>query len=81
MSWALYPQLVSQAPQHFRSEVQAACGNCFACHSVCSVISLDPSMSKTVVPQQSSKVVVEHELVHLFFKGCAERGAHDVHCW
>ena len=43
---ALYPQVVSQAPQHFRSsESQAACGGCFVLQSVCSVISRDSGMS------------------------------------
>ena len=42
MSLALCQQVVSQAPQHFRSsEAQATCGGCFARHSICSVISLD----------------------------------------
>ena len=34
---ALYPQVVSQAPQHFRSsKKQATCEGCFACQSICS---------------------------------------------
>ena len=49
MSLALYPQVVSQAPQHFRSsEKQAACESCFAHQSVCLVISLHSSMSRAV---------------------------------
>ena len=37
---ALCPQVMSQAPQHFRSsEKQASCGGCFARQSICSVIS------------------------------------------
>ena len=52
MSLALCSQVVSQAPQHFRSEVQATCDDCFACQSICSVISLH-SMSRTVHPQDA----------------------------
>ena len=38
MSLALCPQVVSQAPQHFRSsETQATCEGCFARQSICSV--------------------------------------------
>ena len=45
MSLALCPQLVSQATQHFKSsEKQATCEGCFACQSVCSVISLHSGM-------------------------------------
>ena len=41
MSLALCPQIISQAPQHFRSsEMQTISDGCFACQSVCSVISL-----------------------------------------
>ena len=41
MSLALCPQLMSQAPQNFRSsEKQAICEGCFACQSICSVIHL-----------------------------------------
>ena len=33
---ALCPQVVSQAPQHFKSsEKQATCGGCFACQCIC----------------------------------------------
>ena len=49
MSWALSIYVVSQAPQHFRSsETQATCDGCFACQPICSVISLDPRLSRTV---------------------------------
>ena len=41
---ALYPQVVSQAPEHFRSsKKQATCEGCFACQYICSVISLHSS--------------------------------------
>ena len=41
ISLALCPQIISQAPQHFRSsEMQTTSDGCFACQSVCSVISL-----------------------------------------
>ena len=61
MSSALSPQVVSQAPQHFRSsETQATRDNCFACQSVCSVISLDSGMSRTVDAQKCLKVAVKH---------------------
>ena len=52
MSSALYPQVVSQAPQHFRSsERQANCEGCFARQSICSVISFHSGMSRAVHPQ------------------------------
>ena len=45
MSLALCQQVVSQALQHFKSsEKQATCEGCFACQSVCSVISLHSAM-------------------------------------
>ena len=57
MFLALRPQVVSQAPQHLRSsEKQAACDGCFVRHSICSVISLHPGMSRAVHPQEFSKV-------------------------
>ena len=41
MNLALCPQVVSQAPQHFRSpETQATCDGWFASQSICFVISL-----------------------------------------
>ena len=61
MSLALYPQVVSQAPQHFRSsKKQATCEGCFARQPICSVISLHPGMSRAVHPQEFSKVDVCH---------------------
>ena len=46
MSLALCPLVVFQALQHFRSsEKQATCEGCFACQSVCWVISLHSGMS------------------------------------
>ena len=51
MSLALRPQVVSQAPQHFRSsEKQAICEGCFALQSLCSVDSLHTGMSWAVHP-------------------------------
>ena len=56
MSLALCLQVVSQAPQHFRSsEKQATCVGCFACQCICSVISLHSSTPKAVRPQEFSK--------------------------
>ena len=50
MSMALYSQVVSQVPQHFKSsETQATCDGCFSRQSVCSVISLHSGMSKAVL--------------------------------
>ena len=52
---------LSQAPQHFTpSQTQATCDGCFVCQSICLVISLDPSTLRTVHPQQSLRVDVEH---------------------
>ena len=52
---------VSQAPQHFRSEMQATCNHHFAWYSaVCSVIFLDFAASRTVHPLESWKVDVAH---------------------
>ena len=53
MSLALCPQVVSQAPQHFRSlKTEAVCDGCFARQSICSVISLHAGTSKAVSPQE-----------------------------
>ena len=61
MSLALCPQIVSQAPQHFRSsEAQATCDGCFAPQTTWLVIYLDSGTSSTVCPQESSKLDVEH---------------------
>ena len=64
MSLALCPQVVSQAPQHFRSsETQAACEGCFARQSICSVISFESRKGwrelvakSSVVPQGCVRV-------------------------
>ena len=49
ISLPLCPQVVSQAPQHFRSSTtQATCEGCFARQSICSVISLHSGMSRAV---------------------------------
>ena len=62
MSLALCPQVVSQAPHHFRSsKKQAICEGCFARQSICSVISLHSGMSRAVHPQEFSKVDVNHQ--------------------
>ena len=54
MSLALCLQVVSQAPQHFRSsEKRATCEGCFARQFICSVISLYPLM----LPEFESIVV------------------------
>ena len=59
ISLALCLQLVSQAPQHFRSsEKQATCEGRFARQSVCSVIFLHSGMSRAVHPQEFSKADV-----------------------
>ena len=65
MSLALCPQVVSQASQHFRSsEKQATCDEGrFARQSVCSVVSLHSGMSKTVHPQELSKVDVDQQMI------------------
>ena len=60
MSLALCPQVVSQAPQHFRSEKLATCEGCFARQSICSVVSLPSGMSSAVHPQEFRKVDVDH---------------------
>ena len=65
MSLALYPQVVSQASQHFiSSEKQATCDGCFARQSVCSVISLHSGMFRAVHPQEFSKVDVSRLSTH-----------------
>ena len=62
MSLALCPQVVSQAPQHFRfSEKQATCEGCFARQTICSVITLHSGMSRAVHTQEFSKVDVDHK--------------------
>ena len=60
MYLALCPQVVSQAPQHFRSsEMQAICVGCFSHQSICSsVISLHSGMSNAVHPQEFLKLDV-----------------------
>ena len=61
MSLALWPQVVSQTPQHFRPSVMhAVCESCFAQQSICSNIFHDLSMSTTVHPHESLKVDVNH---------------------
>ena len=61
MSLALCPQVVSQAPQHFRStEKQATCEGCFTRQSICSVISFHSGMFRAVHPQEFSKVDINH---------------------
>ena len=78
MRLALYPQVMYQAPQHFRSsEKQATCEGCFARQSICLVISLRSGMSSVTllhIRQQnncslSDKISVKHHnsLVVLIF--------------
>ena len=44
VSLALCPQIVFQAPQYFKfSETQATFEGCFACQSICGVVSLTPA--------------------------------------
>ena len=57
---ALCPQVASQAPQHFRSEMQTTCDSCTACQFICLVIFHHSSMSRTVHPQDFSKEAVSH---------------------
>ena len=71
MCLALCPQVVSQAPQHFRSsEKQATCEGCFTRQSICSVVSLHSGMSRAVHPQEFSKVHVDHTLRTSLKEGC-----------
>ena len=61
MSLALCPQVMSQAPQYFRSsEKQAACEGCFVRQCISSVISLHAGMCRAVHPQEFSKVDIDH---------------------
>ena len=61
MSLALYPQVVSQAPQHFIcSKKKATCEGCFTCQFICLVISLLSGKSRAIYPQAFSKVDVDH---------------------
>ena len=62
MSLALCPQVVSQAPQHFRSSVtRVNCVGRFARQSICWVVSLDSGMSRTVHRHEFSKVAVAQD--------------------
>ena len=55
---------VSSSSTLTSSETQATCDGCFARQSVWSLISFDSGMSRTVHPQDSSKVDVELTLTH-----------------
>ena len=56
MPLALCPQVVSWAPQHFRSSgMQATCDGCFARQSIWSVIFRDSGISWAVHPQGHSQ--------------------------
>ena len=88
MSFALCPQVVSQASQHLRSsEKQATFEGCFACQSICSVISLQSGMSRAVHPQEFSKVHVDHRHIqwrqgrqsHIFSLSLAEKEMIFIH--
>ena len=53
MSLALCRQVVSQAPQHFRSsETQATYDGCFSRQPICLVVYPEPGMSKEVHPRE-----------------------------
>ena len=66
-SLALCPQSVSQTSQRFRSsEKQATCEGCFACQSVCSVISHHSGVFRAVYPQEVWKVDVDHQHIPLW---------------
>ena len=62
MSLVLCPQVVSQAPQHFRSsDTQLGhIGGCFGHQCICSIISLQSSISRAVYPQGFSDADVSH---------------------
>jgi len=61
MSLALYPQAVSQAPQHFRSsEKQAIYEGFFTRKSICSIISRYSGMSRALHSLLYLKVDVDH---------------------
>ena len=67
MSLTLCPQVVSQAPQHFRSsKKQATCEGCFARQSICSVISLHKmikslgTLVKNNTPTQTTHIYKEN---------------------
>ena len=61
MYLALCPQVMSQAPHHFRSsETQATHEGFFAHQSICLVVSLDSGTSRAVHPQESLKVDDKH---------------------
>ena len=64
MSSTLCQEVVSQAPQHFRSsEKQATREGCFARQSICSVISLHSGMSRAVHPQDIPNVDVDYRYI------------------
>ena len=63
MAWVPWlcacPQVVSQAPQHFRSsETQVSCDCYFSRHSICSVVSLHSGVFRAVHPQAFPKVPI-----------------------
>ena len=57
MPLALCPQVMPQAPQHFRSSQKqlATCVGCFACQSICSVISLHSGTNKQTATAKGRK--------------------------
>ena len=68
----LGPQVVSQAPQHFRSsEKQAIYDSWFALQCIRSVISLHSGMSRAVQPLDFSKVDVDHSHIPIWASGSA----------
>ena len=67
LSLVLYPQVLSQVPQHFRSsETQATYDGCFSRQPICLVVSPDPGMSKEIHPGEFSKVDVEHRYMPIW---------------
>ena len=54
--WPCAHKYCLEACQYFRSEMQGTCDGCF----LSAVVSIDSSMSRTVHPEESSRVDVEH---------------------
>ena len=67
MPLALCPQVVSQAPQHFRSsEKQAICEGCFARQSICSTISRHSGMSGAVHPPEHPRNTCNYIIINVW---------------
>ena len=68
---ALCPQIVYQAPQHFKSsEKQAPCDSCLAYQSICSAISFHSGRPRAVHPQRFPRWMSEE--VALFNTLCSD---------